>query len=262
VLIHNNEKWTELVKAGKFEEKKALLSMKIKSTDLQKVNPKSIQEVFENETPTLATVKKYQGEIDMNATLHYLIYWVRDSLSVGKSLTDKQIAIAGELIFDDYYYLTIADFKLCFKKGIKGEYGKLYDRIDTQILYEWVSAYANERFEYIRELGSEETEHNKKEYYDAAIVKKMQDMLEKKVRKELVEKQYQKTFHYQTIESWCAANNIDPVEKTKDLKLMWRMEYNSKPENETVSFELFCAFKVGEFLSKVNSINECLKSNK
>jgi len=60
-------------------------------------------------------------------------------------MNDVQIARASDLILDEYYYLKPDDFKLCFNNAIIGRYGKAYDRIDVQIICDWLNQYCNDR---------------------------------------------------------------------------------------------------------------------
>lgn len=56
-----------------------------------------------------------------------------------------QLAYLCDLIIDEYYFLQIDDFKYCFAKALKGEYGIIYDRIDANIILDWLKRYSNSR---------------------------------------------------------------------------------------------------------------------
>ena len=60
-------------------------------------------------------------------------------------MNENQLAQTINLLVEDFYYLNIEDFKLCFNNAKKGRYGKIYDRIDGMIIYEWVRMYAEDR---------------------------------------------------------------------------------------------------------------------
>lgn len=60
-------------------------------------------------------------------------------------MNDYQLAYLCDLIIDEYFYLQVDDFKYCFTKAIKGEYGIIYDRIDANIILGWLRHYANAR---------------------------------------------------------------------------------------------------------------------
>lgn len=57
----------------------------------------------------------------------------------------EQIVQTIRLITEDFYYFNIEDFKLCFNNAKRGLYGKIYDRIDGNIIYEWLQKYSEER---------------------------------------------------------------------------------------------------------------------
>lgn len=57
----------------------------------------------------------------------------------------SQLVSTIQLVIEDFYYLNIEDFKLCFNKAKRGVYGKIYDRVDGNIIYGWIAQYAQER---------------------------------------------------------------------------------------------------------------------
>lgn len=62
-------------------------------------------------------------------------------------MDSSQIAQTIELILQDPIFKNLKpdDFKLCFNRMKKGHYGKSYDRIDGQIIFECLGAYCDER---------------------------------------------------------------------------------------------------------------------
>lgn len=67
-------------------------------------------------------------------------------------MNDIQIARTATLILQEYYYLKPDDFKLCFNNAILGKYGKTYDRLDTQVIFDWLNNYCADRFNTAEEL--------------------------------------------------------------------------------------------------------------
>ena len=57
----------------------------------------------------------------------------------------EQVAQTAEIIMYDYGYLKVEDFRLCFNNIKKGKYGKTYDRIDGQVILDWLNTYVDER---------------------------------------------------------------------------------------------------------------------
>lgn len=56
-----------------------------------------------------------------------------------------QLVQTIRLIVEDFYYFNVEDFKLCFNNAKRGKYGKVYDRIDGNVIYEWLQKYSEER---------------------------------------------------------------------------------------------------------------------
>lgn len=68
-----------------------------------------------------------------------------DFFSVGKTMGAVQVAQTADLIIEEYYFLKPDDFKLCFSRAKKGIYGKVYDRIDGQVIFDWLNTYEKGR---------------------------------------------------------------------------------------------------------------------
>ena len=146
IAVINSNGWGSIVDAGEFEEIKAMLSLEATRQEfLNKPTHRSILEVFEKPTATLATIKKYRGEARMQAVVEHLLKLAVKFLNVGRGMNEWQIAETARMIAADYYYLTVADLKVCFRNGISGKYGQVYDRIDGMIVLEWLATYNDER---------------------------------------------------------------------------------------------------------------------
>ena len=62
-------------------------------------------------------------------------------------MNDIQMAQTADLILEEFYYLNIEDFKLCFNMAKSGKFGKVYDRMDGQVIMDWLSMYNKMRVE-------------------------------------------------------------------------------------------------------------------
>ena len=96
-------------------------------------------------TPPLAVVRKEYGEQSLQAILVIILNDVIKFFNVGKTVGQEQLVQTIRLIIEDFYYFNIEDFKLCFNNAKRGFYGKVYDRIDGNIIYEWLEKYSEER---------------------------------------------------------------------------------------------------------------------
>jgi len=155
--------WGELVKAGKFDEKKALLSLEATNREyLSNLPHKNIDDIGSNPTASLATLKMYRGEDKMLATLCALIMRANEMLNVGKAMSDWQVKETAKLIFDEYYFLTVADFKVCFSNGVRGKYGQIFDRIDSNVIFHWLAEHCDERAAHFEMKSRNNSEQFKK----------------------------------------------------------------------------------------------------
>lgn len=80
----------------------------------------------------------------VKAVLSILIADTADFLNVGKTISGPQIMQTIDLILEDFSVYKIDFFIACFNKAKKGFYGKQYDRLDGQIIFEWLTQYEYE----------------------------------------------------------------------------------------------------------------------
>jgi hypothetical protein len=258
--------WGELVAKGQFEQGKALLSVfSTKKEFLDAHTHTSVTDVFRNETATLATLKKYRGEEPMKAVLKYLIQNLCAMLNIGRGLEDTQIDMTCDMIFSEFYWLTVADFKVCFRNGVLGKYGQLYDRIDTMILLDWLNVYTEERASY----AVMESESNWK---IPAGGTPMPEWFSEKV-KELTEKvtaqkdDKPRKAKYGSLESYFVSNYKDPAGVKDALLAAWIEEFDGIG-NQEISRDDFLRFKSIKLFNDLTNgrgleagISEILKSN-
>ena len=74
-----------------------------------------------------------------------LISDVLEFFNTSETMSDRQVAMTVDLIIEEYPYLKTDDLKLCFRNAMKMKYGKLYNRIDGQIIMGWLREYNQER---------------------------------------------------------------------------------------------------------------------
>lgn len=104
-----------------------------------------MDDVFKSPSCSIAVMNKEFGEIKLRAFLSLVIVDVAMFFSVGKMMNDTQAAQTVDLIIEEFYFFKPDDFKLCFNRAKRGVYGKVYDRIDGQVIFEWLNTYRNER---------------------------------------------------------------------------------------------------------------------
>ena len=104
---------------------------------------------FELNTPQLSILKKEAGDNVLRAFLVEALSDLIMFFNVGKTMNQQQLVQVVELITDNYYFLRPSELKYCFNQAKIGKYGKLYDRIDGSIIFEWIEKYLLEREEVI-----------------------------------------------------------------------------------------------------------------
>lgn len=75
--------------------------------------------------------------------------------NIGKNMNPAQIKMTIDLILTDLELKNLKpeDFKVCFDEIKKGKYGKLYDRLDGQIVIESLYSYSNNKLSVIEHLS-------------------------------------------------------------------------------------------------------------
>ena len=107
--------------------------------------PRSIDEVFRSGMPALATISREQGEAKARAVLVLILSDALEFFNASETMNDRQVAVTVDLILEEYPYMQADDITLCFRNAMKGRYGKLYNRIDGQVIMGWLREYNRER---------------------------------------------------------------------------------------------------------------------
>lgn len=134
---------------AKYEDPKTFIAMAPRQAnrDLRHIKTENdvLLSVQKSETPSIARLKKHHGE---DAVIAYICIWLSDlnmSLGVKNPMSDPQNEECAFFILDDYYYLTMADFKLFFTSIKKGKFGKLYESLTMAKILEWLEEYVINR---------------------------------------------------------------------------------------------------------------------
>jgi hypothetical protein len=144
------------------------------------LRPKTLSDVFSSPSCSIAIMNKEFGEVHLRAFMVKVLNQLVDYFSVGKTMGATQIAQTADLIIEEFYYLKPDDFKLCFNRAKKGLYGKVYDRIDGLVIFEWLNGYVGERLdaaqeETIREAAKYKEDRTPEAGYNALREFKMYD---------------------------------------------------------------------------------------
>lgn len=88
----------------------------------------------------LGTLKR-QDKVQTQNAIANLIANLVQSLNLGNTLNDAQVVEIVYLLMERYYYLKLEELILIFKKAKMGDYGKNYNRLDIQVIFEWIEMY-------------------------------------------------------------------------------------------------------------------------
>jgi hypothetical protein len=229
-----------------FEPDKAMLSTKTGVEDLAKIKAYSFEDTMNGETPSLVTIKKYQGEVICKAAICQLVYWLREQFNFAKNIQNNQIDTLAELIMADYWGMTLADIKFAFVKGVKGDYGEIFQNIDTAVLYGWVKKYYNQKDIYLSERHLKEKELSKKlsNIEVSERFKKMRQMIEEK-QKDTASK---KANFYHSIAQYCAIKDLDYEEVLKSLIEKFTSDYEAEERTTGIELEDYIKYRQNLFL--------------
>lgn len=67
------------------------------------------------------------------------------SFNLGQTMDDEQVADLINDIIDQYYWLNLEDFRLCFNNAKNGRYDKGIFRLDASVVLSWLNKYTTDR---------------------------------------------------------------------------------------------------------------------
>lgn len=119
--------------------------------------------MVKSDNPTIALIKNKTSLTSARALIALAICEVCDFFNVGKNMNDIQIAMTADLILESFGHLKLEELKYCFRRAMRQ--GKVFDRIDGNVLISWVREYDDERTEVVMTLS-----HNKEVEERQAVV--------------------------------------------------------------------------------------------
>lgn len=111
---------------------------------------------------TLQSIAKTHGDsLPIKALSGIILVTTEFFSGTGTQMTSSQSVQTAALLLDSYPAETIEDVVLCLKNAKSGKYGKIYARIDGQLIFTWFSQYLDEKYAYLEQVA-----HNKKMEYN------------------------------------------------------------------------------------------------
>lgn len=109
---------------------------------------KSLAAALDAGTPQIGALVRQYGVIPIEGYVRGCIVALRDFINIPGShgsMTDEQTIATAEMVVSDFPNISLADIALIFRRARKGDYGKIYGRMDGQIILGWFSEYEVER---------------------------------------------------------------------------------------------------------------------
>lgn len=125
---------------------------------------RKLPDIFTVKTPSLARLKREMGE---EYTQDYLARWIiliNKMVNVGNKMNAMQVKYTAQLIISENPLLTIADIKYVFDRAISGQYGELYNRLDSSVICKWFRQHWDERLE--AGAAQSEVEHQQRKSWE------------------------------------------------------------------------------------------------
>lgn len=114
----------------------------------------TVKEAIQSPSPAYGFINQ-DSPSKAQALLSVQITGLVKAFNVGKSMEANQIAECVKMILEDNNFRCLKpdDFKVCFTKMIKGHYGKSYDRMDAQVIFEALENYLQERLDTVEQIS-------------------------------------------------------------------------------------------------------------
>lgn len=130
-------------------EKTSAVSRISPKTLWEALSPVTYQSIYESPNKALSGIVrdlgKEAGELYVKALLTLAIIDLTEFFNIQGNMTEGQVVNTVNLIREKYWMLKPDDFKLCFKRVMSGDFGKVYNRLDGHVIMEWLDKYVDER---------------------------------------------------------------------------------------------------------------------
>ncbi len=121
---------------------------------LTNISALTVKDAIYSNSPTIFKIGLV-SEVGAISLINILLADVVMFLNLGKTMSAEQILATSKLILKDHRTKNLKpdDFKICFENAKKGYYGRSFDRVDGQIVFEWLNAYMDERMDLNEQLA-------------------------------------------------------------------------------------------------------------
>lgn len=135
-------------------------------------------------------VLRLEDERTLKQAIGELLNQFRESLNITNTLTPYQSYEISGLLIEKFWYFTVNDFLLAFKKIKLGEYGTIYNRIDIATLSIDLMQYDSERLAFIEaERVRQQGEYRKQNEENEIDYERVKIQLAERMQKEKKERE-------------------------------------------------------------------------
>lgn len=99
----------------------------------------------EEDCPSLATLKLYQGDVPALLTVAHAVAWLMAMVEVQRKPTDVKVQMIAKLVMGEYYFLKLSEIRYAFERALLGDYGELYGKIDATDVARFLRMYCEQR---------------------------------------------------------------------------------------------------------------------
>lgn len=140
---------------------------------------KSTRDLIKCDTNSISLCRKSMGDDLISDTIQAQILLLCESINVNQPLTPNQIIELTEIILCDYYEISITEVAHIFRRGKRGDFGKIGTyALNIENVTGWLDKYREERIqEFIKanEQNSQVINSGKEIYIDENGVSKIRD---------------------------------------------------------------------------------------
>lgn len=109
--------------------------------------PRTVKEAIKNGLP-IVSIAKVTGMEAIYAQVEFDLIKCLAMLNLNLTIKESQYPFIVRELVDTFSSESIEDFQLCFKNGVKGKYGKIYN-VDLSVLSIWMGEYLEEKYQLI-----------------------------------------------------------------------------------------------------------------
>lgn len=235
-------RWNRLVKEGRFSQGLAMRCVQVNGDYVERMSISSIEDVWKVRPPAIVKLAKYNGNTTTVGLIHKVLRDMLQHLRVKENmrLGTQGLLEASKLILDEYPQITLEVIHLSIKRGVMGRYGdgKVYNRVDINVICNWlnegwyemqelVERRHSQRTEYLNDSPLQFTEQQAekiKEDRSEDIVRKLREAreeLEQKIAKRKKAFRVKKESTKEQFKNFIDANFENPSEKHDELLRKW-----------------------------------------